>query len=243
VLIYRLPARQSIMGRSRCPHCGRVLEWYDLVPVLSYVFLRAKCRKCRKRISPQYIAVELLTGILFVIAYQYSLLGDGTIDYHRLLLLLGLSSCAVLTSVIDLKYYLILDKLNIFFGIYFFILALAYDITHWTHITESKVVAGLIATVILGSLLFILNRTTKGRGMGLGDVKFSPILGFGLGLYGSFFALLIASWVGAIFGVFLMLLGKINRKTPLPFGVFLSLGLLLTVYFEDKLLLLAFTWL
>lgn len=118
-LIYRLEIseqgwlKKMIFGRSFCPNCRHTLAWYDLIPVLSFVFLKGRCRYCKKRISIQYPLVELVTGILFVFVFWHWSLGIGVghWDLLNFVYLLFIVACLIVIFIFDLKHYLIPDEI------------------------------------------------------------------------------------------------------------------------------------
>src|SRR3989344_1536255 len=112
VLIDRLPNDKSILGRSYCDHCKKTLSWKDLIPVVSFVILRGKCRYCHTRLSYQYPLVELLTGFLFILTYQFATLNfQFSIFNFQLIYYLLIVSCLIVVFFTDLKYGIIPDKI------------------------------------------------------------------------------------------------------------------------------------
>lgn len=218
VLVSRLPRRQSIGGRSQCPHCGAALRRYDLVPVLSYLVLRGRCRSCRVRISLRYPLLEIASAAVFVIATSAASPPEGIILAFALWLLL-------LIAVADAETHLIPDALAVPF-----ILAAVL----WSFL------AGTFSTIpaLIGGGFFALQWVlSRGRWVGSGDIG----LGLGLGfLAGSvtniFLALGVAYVVGAIVASGLLLLGRKKRSDAVAFAPFLAAGGFIVVFFGEVLL-------
>ena len=169
---YRWPRNISIRkGRSFCPKCKSKISWYDNIPLLSFILLSGKCRKCKKKISVRYPLIELSTALLFVIMYYFkgtTLHGLWTPPY-----LLSLTAALIAIFVIDFEYNLIPDETVLFvFSISFFVLLLSSNPAFYT----------ILFSAFLASVFFLLlHLITKGQGMGLGDVKL--VLALGLSLF------------------------------------------------------------
>ncbi len=222
VVVYRLPrGEQVVRGRSRCPACGAVLAWYDLVPVLSYLVLRGRCRSCRTPISPRYLVVELATGLLSAALFVRFGFGLGLAKYLYLAWLL------VAATFIDLEHYLIPDKLvlaGLLGGLLFS--ALERDPGFW-------------AAVALGlgtGLFFLLVALASKGGMGGGDVKLAALISFYLGWPLGLLAVFFGVCLGGAGALLLLALGRKKRKDALPFGPFLALGALAALFWGEEFL-------
>jgi len=218
--IYRMESKKSLSGRSFCPHCKHTLSWQDLFPVFSFLFLGGKCRYCHKSISWQYPAVELSTGILFVLCFNLQ-----NIIYSIFLLII--ISCLIVVFVYDLKHYLIPDK----------ILFPAVMITLVYRSVEniSSVSNFLIAAIIAAGFFLLIFLISKGRAMGFGDVKLAVLMGLLLGMPNIFLALFLAFFFGAIIGIILMVLQKKSLKSEIPFGPFLIIGTFIAILYGEQL--------
>ena len=215
VVIHRLPKGESIMGRSRCPKCGKEIPFWLNIPLLSYLVLKGRCRFCGERISPVYPIVELLGGIIMVFSYHISPSPVDSVRYAVFLFLL------LILSTIDLKHFILPDVLTIpgtVLGVVFSALS--------PSITLKSSILGLLS----GSLGFLLIREVYRRirgveGLGLGDIKLMAMVGSYTGVMGVIGTVFFGSAVGVIYSIFLMLKrGKLSMKTAIPFGPFLSLG-------------------
>lgn len=174
--IYRLEENKKITGRSFCPNCRHNLSWQDLFPVLSFIFLRGKCRYCKKKISWQYPLVELFTGILFVLIFNQSAIFNS-------LYLLVISCFLIIIFIFDLKHYIIPDKI-LFPAI---IIAVIYNLIFWQNIINN-----LLAAVIACGFFLIIFLISKGKWMGFGDVKLAFLMGLFLGVSNVLAALFLA---------------------------------------------------
>lgn len=221
VCIYRLPEGGSIAyPPSNCPSCGSRLRLADLIPVLSYLFLRGRCRYCGGKISMQYPAIELTTGILFLLAYlKYGL----TLHALRTAVLFAVVTAA---TVIDWRYRIIPDRLN-----------LAGFVLGTALLFESREVltANSIGFLAGGGLLYLVALVSRG-GMGGGDIKLAAVMGLLLGWKYLLLALFLAFAAGALVGICLVLLKIKKMKTALPFGPFLALGAIIAALAGDRLI-------
>jgi leader peptidase (prepilin peptidase)/N-methyltransferase len=216
VLIDRLPRGESVVFvRSHCDWCRRTLSWYELIPIFSYLVQRGRCRRCRHRLSLQYPVVEIVSALLLITLYRV-LLGNATAFIAWGVIALSLFAI----FVTDLKYSIIPDSLVIA-GV----IGALYERSLPFRIHGDTPLLALVISGIGGSLfLFFLYSVTRGRGMGLGDVKLAFLLGFLSGFPGIAVTLTVAFLTGAGAGVILILTGKKTLKSHVPFGPFLILG-------------------
>jgi len=234
-LIYRLQTKESIIvGRSHCPNCGHILQWHDLIPLFSFMFLAGKCRYCRKEISWQYPAVEAATGILFAFAsYRFPMLSAGNLlSFVYLDIII---SFLIVIFVYDLKNFIILDRI-IFPAIS---LALIYSLASYFIFNLSffdSVLIPLISAISAAAFFLSFVLVSKGEWMGMGDVKLAFFMGLFLGWPNIFVALFISFLLGAIIGSGLIIAGKKTMKSEVPFGPFLTIGTLLAFFFGSNLI-------
>jgi len=227
VVVYRLPREMSLLRpRSHCPACGSLVRWYDNVPVLSYLVLGGRCRRCGAAISPRYPLVELITGGLAAAAIiRFGVSIPGAAALVLILLLVPL-------AFIDLEHHLLPDVLTlpgIGLGLAFsFVGGLASPL---------GAVIGCLAGGALPYAVIVIYRAIRGvEGMGLGDVKLLAMVGSFLGWQGVLLTLGLGSCLGACVGLGLIATGKGRRDTELPFGVFIALAALLALFFAPELL-------
>jgi len=225
-----------LKGRSICPRCKHQLAWKDNIPLLSFILLRGKCRYCGKPISWQYPIVELITGLLAIIIFQLSNCELRIASYN---LLIGWALLAIFVS--DLVYTTIPDE----------IVFPTMGLVAFFHLAGVEVVAspppsgpnGFLGGVLLVALgaagfFYFLVLVTKGRGMGMGDVKLVFLMGFLLGWPKIMVAIYLAFLTGAIIGVILILIGKKKFGQTIPFGPFLVTGTIIALFWGEKI----FSW-
>jgi leader peptidase (prepilin peptidase)/N-methyltransferase len=201
--------------------CGYVLKWYDLFPLFSYLILGGKCRKCSKKLSPQYPLVEFINGLFYVLVFYMH-----GITIESILFAL-LTSGLIVLSIIDFRTYEIPVGINIFI----LILGVLRNILDYQHITDY--VLGFVSVSGFLLLLYIL---TKGRGIGGGDIKLMAVVGLLLGLKLTILAFLLGCILGSIIHVIRM---KVKgADSVLAFGPYLSLGIFITILFGNQII----TW-
>ena len=223
VVIYRLPRGLGfVRGRSFCPKCKHKINWFDNVPVISFLILKGHCRFCGKRISWQYPLVELLTGVLFYLSYLSHL------SFLSCLFICGL----IVIFFVDLEHQIIPDEivipLSILFLVYFLMTNPQLLITNY-----------LITALISFLFLYFIFLLTKGKGMGFGDVKLAFLMGLVLGFPKIVVAFYLAFLTGAFIGVILILLGKAKLKQKIAFGPFLVFGTIFSLLWGEKIVTLA----
>lgn len=238
VLIMRtIEGEDWVKGRSRCDHCKKQIRWFDNVPLLSYLLLGGKCRYCHKPISIQHPAIELLTGLLFVwwyaIGFAFFRLAQAPYTIIQPLFWLAVGILLLIIFVTDWLYQIIPDWANIALGV----LALSYrfylSVTgamRWEDFWLSIAMGLLLAAFLFG--LYLL---TRGRGMGLGDVKFAIVMGILLGWPRGVIGLLLAFILGAIVGIVMILLGLKRLKERIAFGPFLIAGTAIALIWGGQL--------
>jgi len=237
VVILRLPLGRSLSGRSYCPSCGHVLGFLDLFPILSFIVLRGRCRYCSAKISPRYWIIELVLGLLFAVTWLY-LLPASPGSALRLFQYWFLESLLLAVFVIDLEHYLILDQI-IFPGCAVAVavnLGLDFFSGQAVLSPSSHLVSGFLGALVLAGLFFGVWYFSKGQWMGFGDVKLAVFLGLGLAWPLAGVGLMLAVLLGGLVSIFLLIFGGKTLKTRLPFGTFLSLGAVLSLFYGEKLL-------
>jgi leader peptidase (prepilin peptidase) / N-methyltransferase len=219
----RLPQGKSIITpRSACTSCKRTLSAVDLIPVLSFLLFKGKCRHCSEKISSIYPFIELSTGLLFAYA-TYSIGFTWELVVALLLISLGM-----VTIVTDLSYMLIPNKILLFFTIVIIPIRILTPLDPWWD--------AIIGAVVGFSLLYFVAVISKG-GMGGGDVKLFAVLGVFLGLKGILLTFFLSTLIGAIFGILGLISGKIKRKQAIPFGPYIIIAALIVYFFGDQLMM------
>lgn len=227
VVIVRIPEGRSIVHPgSACPRCGKAIAWYDNLPVLSYALLRGRCRSCRDVISWRYPMVEIACGTLFALAYRR--FDPGTALVSALVFLAGL----VAITAIDLDHLIIPDVLSlpgIALGI---LLSLAPGGIGWGDSLLGVLVGGGVFLVIIVASTLVIGQA----GMGVGDVKLGAMLGAFLGWKLALLSILLSMLLGGPLAATLLATGRKGRKDPIPFGPFLTLGGLISLFWGDAVL-------
>ncbi len=244
VVISRLKTQESIIKkRSYCPHCKQKLAWYELIPLMSFILQAGKCRKCNKKISWQYPLVELATGILFALVFKFVVPG-GMITNGQLLIpilfWLFVVSCLVVIFVYDLKHYIIPDEIIYPAIIIAFIYQLQYSIFNFQFsINFQFPFFNYLATGLIAGLLFlIIVLISKGKWMGMGDVKLAVFMGLILGWPNIFVGIFLAFLVGAFISLILILLNKKGLRSEIPFAPFLTGATVIAIFWGEVLI----TW-
>jgi leader peptidase (prepilin peptidase)/N-methyltransferase len=212
VCIHRLPRKISIVRPpSHCPACGGRVEPWDNIPLLSFILLRGRCRHCGSPIHWRYPLVEFLSGCLFVACYfKFGLT-------FELFLYYAFTCAMVVVAFIDLEFQIIPDEINLPF------LVLGVAASFLTRLGWVSSLVGVLVgggTLVVTALIYL--KATGREGMGAGDFKLVAMMGAFLGWKGILLVIFLASLVGALTGVMLMLVFRMSRKTPIPFGSFLA---------------------
>jgi leader peptidase (prepilin peptidase) / N-methyltransferase len=224
VVILRMNTGRSVVtGRSKCARCGRVLSWYELIPVFSFLKLRGKCRTCHTPISFQYPLVELITGIVFIMLYTKIVLVQGlaVVPFIIFAFLCVVASLMIVILVYDVKHKIIPDA-----AVYPFILLSIVSIVWRTFMHPGFAPGAAVVNGVFVALpFFLLWFLSKGRLMGFGDVKLTLGIGWFLGLSMGFMAVIFAFWFGGVVGLFILATSrKHTMKSEVPFAPFLILG-------------------
>jgi prepilin signal peptidase PulO-like enzyme (type II secretory pathway) len=231
VVILRGSERKSLGGRSQCVSCKKTLSWYELIPIVSFVIQKGRCRSCGAVLSLQYPLVELGTGVAYAVAASQI----GSFDPAGLIIFAGLLiviATAIVIIVSDFRWQIIPNGavLTLFLiGVLLAIFRLFQTQSGTASVPDLvwNVGAAVVITLFFAALWFF----SRGRWMGFGDVKLifatSLIVGFPAS------ALLFSFWLGGIFGLFLLLTRKSGLKSVMPFGPFILMGAILGYFFAD----------
>ena len=227
----KIPRELTMLhGRSMCPNCKHTLSALDLVPVLSWVLLRGKCRYCRKAISGQIPLIELLTGLLFAGSYVLwpaAMHGLGLLQFcFWLVFIVGF----VALAVYDLRWYILPDRI-IFPLVGVAILEVLLSVVFF-HGSWLQVLGSVWGVLIASGFFFVLYQVSNGAWIGGGDVKLGLVLGIVLGgPLKSFMLLFLASVLGTLVSLPLMAVGRAKKSTLIPFGPFLIAATIIIVLF------------
>jgi leader peptidase (prepilin peptidase)/N-methyltransferase len=225
VVIYRLPLGQSIVSPpSRCPKCGYRLQWYDNIPIVGWLLLGGRCRKCKNPISVQYPIVELITALMFVLVVW--LTPPGPLLITRLLLVCIL----IVLFGIDLEHQILPNSITLPGIVTGLLLSL---------IAPPGLRDALIGVVVGGGILYAIAwgyyLWRREEGLGMGDVKMLAMVGAFLGWKAVLVTLVLSSFSGALIGVTLIAAQRGGMKLALPFGTFLAIGAAVAMFAGEPL--------
>jgi leader peptidase (prepilin peptidase)/N-methyltransferase len=226
VCILPLPPKKSLLfPSSHCPHCQQPIRFYDNIPLISYFVLRGRCRFCGQQFSPQCVIVEALTALFSLLLFLHYSLTEYFIYF-------AFFSSLLVITFIDLKYQIIPDAITLpGIGAGFLASFVLPRITYLDSLFGIALGGGIFYLVALGYCLI-----TKTEGMGMGDVKFLAMIGAFLGSKSVIITIFLSAFLGAAVGVTIMVIKGKGRKYAIPFGPFLSIGALLSLFWGDVLL-------
>ncbi len=238
-----------IGGRSRCMHCGRELRWFELIPLVSFLMQRGRCRTCNTSIAPQHFIVEVLSGLLFV-AIPARIASGGIYLHQSNEVIIALSALWIaiflvllLITLIDLRLYIIPDEAQIALAV----LGIALGVLESSHVAipHDSFLGGygflfgggttiwikqVIGFVAGGGALGLLVALTRGRGMGMGDVKLAAALGIVFAWPDIIVLLGLAFIVGSLYAIVAMIRTGATLKSAIPFGPFIAIGALVLFF-------------
>src|SRR3989344_2856496 len=253
--------RGSFSGRSRCNACMRTLAWYELIPLVSFVALRARCRTCRSPLSWQYTILELITGLLFAFVpsrIEAIIMQTPSIGLEHSfaipvfsVLWLAVSAALICLAVIDFHHKIIPDELNIFIAVagvcyvaaqYYFdafgpiegsLLGRYSLILSWrANVFLNHGLAALVGLLFFCAIIFF----SRGLAMGMGDMKLAGALGLVMGWPDGLFALAFSFVFGSLVSIVLLLRRSKGLKDAVPFGPFIVAGVFGVLFFGQTVL-------
>jgi leader peptidase (prepilin peptidase)/N-methyltransferase len=226
VVIHRFPRGESVVfPGSHCPACGAPIRVIDNVPVLSWLLLRGRCRDCRARISPRYPLVELVNAALWLAVF---LRAPGWADFASGAFLC--SACIALLAI-DAEFRILPDRITLT-GI---AVGLALSFLSQSRTPASAFGGAALGAGALWLLAFVWEKVRRVEAMGLGDVKMLGMIGALLGISGMVLSVLLASVAGSLVGLALVVARRGSLQTALPFGVFLALGAIASLFWGPEI--------
>ena len=246
--------RAHVSGRSHCPHCHKTLSWYELIPLASYMIQLGRCRVCQKRLTVQYPIIEFTCGLLFLYAPSvlrglFLFAGQNYIWYWALASFIWIAALLFLLAafIIDVRHYIIPNSVNlsifiiaiiwIFVGIYSGSLGSVYGgsflkqfsaiFPTFSSILINHIFGGIIAALFFFSMVIF----SRGRAMGMGDVKLIGALGFLFGWPDIIPIMLLSFIIGAIVSAVLIISGKKKITDKVPFGPFIVISTAIVFFF------------
>ncbi len=221
VVIYRMPMNMSVVSPgSHCPECGSPVRFYDNIPLLSWLLLMGICRDCGAGISSRYFWVEFLTGAL-----SFGVVAKYGVTIESLILLLVVWGLVAITFI-DLDFQIIPDEISIG-G---FLLALVLS-----PFMPVEFAGAIVGALVGGGIFYALAILYPG-GMGGGDIKLIAAIGAFLGWKMALLTIVLGSFAGAVVGIAAMTLFGKTRKDKIPFGPFLALGALVSIFFGNEMI-------
>ena len=227
VCIYRLPKnKQIVSGRSFCPKCKKKINWYDNLPLISFIILNSKCRNCKRIISSRYFIVELITGISFLLIYS------NFENLNTIIFLSILSLMLIIIFFIDLENFIIPDSLNFtIMGLALLKNFLPNFNTSLIHEINQSIIGGMVGYSSIWLIIFLYKTFKKIDGMGLGDAKLMAGIGLLFGWQSIPFVLFVSAILGLIFVLPSLLNKQKNMRSEIPFGPFIIVACL--IYFAQ----------
>jgi len=231
VCIYRLPKNKGVVsGRSYCPKCKKNIIWYDNIPIISYLNLERKCRKCKKKISSQYVLVEIISALAFLTTYFF--FGISLTTIFLIILILSF----IIIFFIDLKHYIIPDILTLPMMVFGFLKSFDPNLNPIFPNYINSLIGGIIGYGIIWLLIIFYKKIRKKEGMGLGDAKLLAVVGFWFGWYIIPFIIFLSSSLALIFVIPDLLKKKKKLNSQIPFGPYIIIATLIFIVFKDNFL-------
>lgn len=222
VLIYRLPRELNIVMRSKCESCGKLIRWYQNIPVLAWLVLRGRCEKCSARISWRHPFVELIVGIAAVLLFPKQVNSISIAYFAFYFTVLG---ALLVHFMIDIDHKILPDSINIYLAVLFLVYSLVHY--HWQH----YVIGGLLGFGITYGITYAFYKLRGQIGLGGGDIKLYGALGILLGPMGIVMNIFLSCFLGSIVGGTLIATKKMSKETPIPFGPFIIIVAFMQIYF------------
>lgn len=219
----RMPIKKNaINDRSRCDSCGKILKWWHLLPIFSYVILKGKCHYCHKKISFIHFLLEIVTGSAFAFAYLYYGVS------HEMFIFLIVISVMLIIFVSDFSYYIILDSPLVIGSVLIFI-------TKWYYLGITNALSSLVSGVALFGSMYLIkilgDIMFKRESLGGGDIKFAFMMGLVLGFRLGLCALILSTFLALPYSCAALMLKKNNE---VPYGPFLASSLFIVFLFSEK---------
>ena len=230
VCIYRLPINKGVVsGRSFCPNCKKLITWKDNIPIISFLSLNGKCRNCKKKISPQYLLIELITIVYFLVIYHLF----GITITTLLFLILGLSF--IIIFFIDLKHYIIPNVLTFSLMIIGFLKSFDPNLNPIFPNFINSLIGGIFGYFVIWSIIYFYKQVRKKEGMGLGDAKLLSVIGFWFGWISIPFVIFLSSIIALLFVIPSLIKKSKKLSSQIPFGPYIIIGTLIYLIFESNI--------
>ena len=229
VCIIRMPQGKGVVvGRSFCVKCNKKIQWFDNIPIISYLLLKFKCRNCKTKISFQYFLVETFSLINFLVLYLIFGISLTT------LFLIILSIVFLIIFFIDLKHYIIPNSLTYSMMILGFIKSFVPNLDPIFPNFLNSLIGGLLGYGIIWSIIYFYRQFKKKEGMGLGDAKLFAVIGFWFGWISIPFVIFLSSIIALLSVLPDLLRSSKKLSSQIPFGPFIILGTIFYLVFQDN---------
>ena len=229
VCIIRIPQGKGVVvGRSFCVKCKKKIQWFDNIPIISFLLLKSKCRNCKTKISFQYFLVESISLINFLVLYLIFGISLTT------LLLIILSVVFLIIFFIDLKHYIIPNSLTYSMMILGFIKSFVPNLDPIFPNYLNSLIGGLLGYGIIWSIIYFYRQFKKKEGMGLGDAKLFAVVGFWFGWISIPFVVFLSSIIALLSVLPDLLRSSKKLSSQIPFGPFIILGTIFYLVFQDN---------
>ena len=220
-----------VKGRSYCPSCNKQIRWFDNIPLLSFIFLKAKCRDCSAQIDLNYFLVELISALNFVLIFYLFGFSLTTILFFIL------SICFIIIIFIDMKHFIIPNELTFTLMIIGFLKSFDPYLNQYLFPNYlNSLIGGVIGYSIIWFIIFAYKKLRNKEGMGLGDAKLLSAIGFWFGWISIPFILFFSSFVALIFAVPGLLNKSKNMSSQIPFGPYIILGCVLYLLLLEQII-------
>ena len=221
-----------ISGRSHCPSCKKQIRWFDNIPLLSYIILKARCRDCSSKIDSKYFLIELISALNFVLIFYLFGFSSTTILFFIL------SICFVIIIFIDIKHFIIPNELT------YTLMGIGFVKSFYPNLNQylfpnyiNSLVGGVIGYLIIWFIIFAYKKLRNKEGMGLGDAKLLSAIGFWFGWVSIPFILFFSSIVALGFALPSLMNKSKTMSSQIPFGPYLILGSILYLFFLEKIII------
>ena len=220
-----------VKGRSYCPSCNEQIKWFDNIPLLSFIFLKAKCRHCSAQIELNYFLVELISALNFVLIFYLFGFSLTTILFFIL------SICFIIIFFIDMKHFIIPNELTFTLMIIGFLKSFDPYLNQYLFPNYlDSLIGGVIGYSIIWFIIFAYKKLRNREGMGLGDAKLLSAIGFWFGWISIPFILFFSSFVALIFAVPGLLNKSKNMSSQIPFGPYIILGCVMYLLLLEQII-------
>ena len=231
VCIYRLPNEGNVVsGRSFCPKCKQKIVWYDNIPVVSFVILKAKCRNCDYKISYQYLLVEILSLLSFTLIYFLFGISLTTLFFWILFL------SFLIIFFIDLKHFIIPNVITFPLMVLGFLKSFDPNLSYLFPNYLNSLIGGALGYGIIFSIIYFYKQIRKKDGMGLGDAKLFAVIGFWFGWISIPFIVFLSSVIALISVIPSLLNSSKQMSSEIPFGPYIIIATLLFVFFKETMI-------